>query len=102
MLGELLGVLVSLCNDILLHSIPYTYYSATYKGALNNGRLEYLADKFRIEGGILLYQLDFTISLSLASRENSIRKARKHDKVNHNFFPTESFRHTNEFLPDSK
>lgn len=86
-----------------MHNILYTYYSATYKGVLNKeGRLEYLMDKFRREGGIPLYQLDFTISHSLAYRENSIRKARKHDKVNHNFFPTESFRHTNEFLPDSK
>lgn len=86
-----------------MHNILYTYYSATYKGGLNKeGRLEYLMDKLRREGGIPLYQLDFTVSHSLASRENSIRKARKHDKVNHNFFPTESFRHTNEFLPDSK
>lgn len=59
-------------------------------------------DKYRSEEGVLLYQLNFTISLSLAYRENSIRNARKHDKVNHNFFPTESSRHTNEFLPDSK
>lgn len=58
--------------------------------------------KFRSEGGILLYQLDFTIFLSLASGENSTRKARKHDEVNCNFFPTESFSHTNEFLPDNK
>lgn len=98
MLGEILGVMVSLCNYIFLQIILYTYYSATCKGVLNSvGRLEYLMDKFRREGGISLYQLDFAISLSLASRENSIRKARKHDKVNHNFFPTESFRRTNEF-----
>lgn len=100
-LGELLGVLVSISNGIFLHRIPYTYYSATYKGALNNGRLEYLMDKFRSEGGILLYQLDCTISLSLAPRENSIRKSRKHDKVNHIFSLLRNS-DENEFLPDSK
>lgn len=37
------------------------------------------------EKGILLHQLNFTISLSLVSRESPIIKTRKHDTVNHFF-----------------
>jgi len=43
--------------------------------------MEYFKSKFRSERGILLLQLNFTISFSLVSRENPIRKTRIYNTV---------------------